>query len=132
MMVGWVVGTVGVARGAADDDGVDDAGVRVAAELGALVAVSGGLVAGAVEGVVTVPSPPSAGASTCTLVDGVDVVLALATPASRPTPATPPAATISVMFPTRDRPSSRAAGVRGRIVMPAILAGRCKALTAGR
>jgi hypothetical protein len=128
MMRGAVVGTVGTTRGAVDVAGLDDAGV-VAGEVGV---GPGAVVAGSLTGVVSVLSLPDAGATTGTVVGGVDAVVDLARPASRPTPATPPAATTSVMFPTRDRPSSRAAGVRGRIVMPAILAGRCKWLTAGR
>ncbi len=116
MMLGWVVGTVGVALGFVEVDGVRTG--EVAAGAGAVVGAAGTLVVGSVAGTVSVPPLPSTGDTTGTVVEGDEAVLDLATPASSPTPATPPAAMSTVMLAMRDRPSSRPAGVGGRAVMP--------------
>jgi hypothetical protein len=114
MMLGWVVGTVGVALGAVEVDGVRIGDVAA----GAVAGAGGTLVVGSVAGTVSVPPLPSTGDTTGTVVEGDEAVLDLATPASSPTPATPPAAMSTVMLAMRDRPSSRPAGVGGRAVMP--------------
>jgi hypothetical protein len=115
--VAAVVGVVpDVARGA--EEGADDAA-------GALEVAGGAVEAGAsLDG--------TSGDTVGTVVVGELDVLDAATPASRPTPATPPAAMISVRLPTRVQPASRSAGVRGVLVTPVTLAGLCKSQTAGR
>ncbi len=134
MMLGCVVGTVGVTFGAFEVAGDCEPELDAAeVDAGDVAVDDGATVDGAVADGVDPPSSlAAAGVTTGTVVDGDDAVLDLATPARSPTPATLPAATSKVMLPTRERPSSRAAGVRGRIVMPAILAARRKGATAGR